>query len=614
MHLFAIAAQIPHLSSVRLGQAVSAVGESFGLDLDTAWQCGREDRALAAAGVHHGARAAPRRYLHRAPDSITLFDGLPVDPSGARCAYDAEALAGGWDGWVTELEGQFCAARLDLERGSIEVLLDTFGLVPVFAAQHERGVLLSNSVAVIRLLLSLDQPDEVAISSMLGLGWAIERRTLLRGVRALEGGARHEVSAEGTMTAHVHFGPAQIARAAGTRTSAGETADYVASMTRNAVAGLRPVSCALTAGRDSRLVLAMARARALDVDYYTVGASAEEQDLQWAERLAEEFGLRHRAVVPVEREEVDWLAMAARFVDDTDGLSGLDRLVNYAEDPDRFALPADRRVGVRLSGIGGEFSHGANDTTNAFANLPLIGHMPGMQRRRLTRKTQAFRELMTPQARAIVDQGMRRFVAARRSEGWRTNDIAEAFFAFERLGSYGATIPRQAAAIDDLFSPYCSRRFVEFCLAFSAAARYVELPYERLLASLAPELRAFPFEFPLRRPRRRLASLRAAQEVASVLIAARGGAQRSNEGAPQPFAHRWFERHLAPMRELLAQPDSPLWELVDRSRVHSLMRGSAADRSGQLEGLLRVASLFLYFHGEPAAQQRGGDARLTTSD
>jgi hypothetical protein len=229
--------------------------------------------------------------------------------------------------------------------------------------------------------------------------------------------------------------------------------------------------------------------------------------------------------------------------------------------------------------------------------VPLLGSSLRMQERLLAMKADAYRPLMTAQAQVLLDRSIADFAAARLAEGWRVNEIAELFFVFERVGCHGAAGPRRAAARDDLFSPFCSRTYAEYCLSLTPAQRYVELPYHQLLSRASPELYSFPFEVPLRRPWPPMSAPRALRRLGRVALGRRiaGGAPPAD--AHVPFVFEWFEQHLEEVDDLFAQPASELWELIDRDRVRALLHGTRAERYPHLEGLLRAATVAWYFHG-----------------
>ncbi|MHB8531245.1 MAG: class II glutamine amidotransferase domain-containing protein [Solirubrobacteraceae bacterium] len=592
MHAFATAVGLPHLTVEQLGDALGDVARHFDLDPSTAWHVSSPSGELRAAGVHHGAVAAPRRYVHRDEPLLTAFDGLPVDPTGARAAHDAAELARGWDEWAGSLEGQFCALRLDLGSEVVEVRTDTFGLVPVFAMSAGGGTLLSNSVHVIRRLLGAHSPDPLGVSTMVGLGWACARRTLLADVRALTGGSVHTVTTAG-ITTSTHFGPAQARRP---RTDLGpdQLVDFMETIVESATREPRPVRCAITAGRDTRLLLALMRSRGVVADFYTIGRGGDE-DVLWAQRLARDFGLRHQAIEARLGDQRDWTATAELFLAQTDGLSNLNQLVDYAE-----PAPSRRELGVKVWGIGSEIGRaGPGDTPISSAAIPLLGSSLRLQEKLLAMKADAYRPLMTSEAQALLDRSIADFAAARLEEGWKVNELAELFFVFERVGCHGAAGPRRAAARDDLFSPFCSRTYAEYCLSLSPAQRYVELPYHQLLSRSSPELYSYPFEIPLRPARPIMSTPRAMRRLGRVALR-RAGLTLGAADAPAgraPFVFEWFEQRLELLDDLFAEPGSPLWELIDRNRVRALLHGSSEARYPHLEGLLRAAGVAWYFHG-----------------
>jgi asparagine synthase (glutamine-hydrolysing) len=586
---------MPSLSAERLAQAVEDVGGQFMLDPATAWQAGSESGSLRAAGIHHGDAAGPRRYLVRHGQRITLFDGLPVDPEGRHAAHDAEQIAEGWDAWVRDLEGQFCAARIDLQGEGVELLLDSFGHIPVFVAHRDGGTLASNNVQVIRTLLELDTPDPLGVSSMIGFGWAWSDRTLLSDVQPLAAGSMHVLEA-GRVRTRTHFGPYSIERGASSAAGAEELGEFLEALTASAVAGIEPVRCALTAGRDSRLLLALLLAGGANADYYTIGRVGES-DVDYAQELAAKFGLSHRLLTPKEDDAgLEWDLIAARLVAQTDGLSSLAQLTDYLD----LSKPP-RQLGIKLGGVGAEIGRaGPGDMSITIANVPLLGRVSSVQHRALMMKTDAFVNLMTPEARELLEGSVNAFCAQRQAEGWHVNEMAELFYAFERVVGWGSTGPRRAAVADDLFSPYCSRRYAEYCLGLSPAQRYVELPYHRLISRLSPQLRDHRFEIPLRPPRPRRAGWRATRKLGRTVVersGLRSSTRATDTSHGTPFVFEWFERNLDLMRELCAEDGSALWDVVNRERINELLHGTREQRRPQLDGLLRVASVLWYFHG-----------------
>ena len=605
LHLYAIASGPSRLTEDDLSTALSDLGHDFELDPGTAWSVSAAGGELLAAGIHHAPeRCGSHRYVASSERMLTWYDGWPVARDGGTWARDAHRLRLRWETLDGRLEGQFSAAQVDLQEGAATVLTDTLGLSQVFCARRERMVLISNSATLLGTLLELSEPDPLGVSSFMGLGWSAGRATLRAGVRVLEGGARHHVRG-GELRTEQSFGPASIgAWRRGPRVPATELARSMTCLTAAAVEDVERVGCALTAGRDTRVMAALLQHTDAHPLYFTGGAS-DSADVEVACEIAGRLGLDHEVVIhDPDSEGKDWTRAATLFMRQNDGLSSLLQLRDYID------LEELRPVlGVKLWGVGGEIGRaGTGHLTAVATNVPLLRRSPGVQQRLLAVKARDEGGLMTAAAREQVASYLRGFQEQRLDEGWRPQEIQEAFYTFERVGRWGATGPRRMAGTDDIFSPFCSRPFIEYCFSLHSGERYVEAPHYRLLSVLSPELREHRFEQPFRTQRHRLARLLATRQL---LEQAYARVPRRHGAAPPPpatagetgvqaqyaFQHRWLERRLDLAGQVFAVGESPLWEFVDRDRVHGLLRGEEADRARWQEPLLRALTVFWHFYG-----------------
>jgi asparagine synthase (glutamine-hydrolysing) len=611
MHLFAIALDLPEIGLARLEMAVGDVADGFRLDPATAWRAESRAGRVRAAGRHHAvAAASPRRYVAHRGESLVCFDGLPVDGDHGFAARDAEQLADRWPQLPDRLEGQFAAARLDLGSETVEILCDTLGLLPTFAASHEGGTLISNSAGLIASTLGLDSLDPLAATSLVGLGWAVERRTLWDGLRALTGGALHRFE-PGAHRQISHFTPAMLAREASLRGRRGTRPDHrrlaatLVTLTRAATDGLTPVRCALTAGRDTRVLLALSLQTPGAVSYYT-NSSTGDIDVSFARDLAGELGLEHSV------EDVGCVApdasAAAEFALHNDGLSTLHQLADHI---DLAAIPP--QVGVTMWGGGGEIGRAGSGAVKAVApNLPLVSRSTRLQRRLLALKNSNEVGLLTAEARARLADYLERFIDLRLAEGWPVAELSEAFYTFERVGCAGAAGPRREAARSDIFTPFSSRAFINYCFSLNPAERLVEAPHYRLLTVLSPRLRDRPFAKPFYPQHPRLAGLLASSRLLRELRSRRLSLPtlRSGAAAPVTFTGRWLEENLELMRAIFSDADPELWTVIDRHRLQRLLSVPARERASYVEPLLRAATVAWY----PqlllrAARTRGRPAR-----
>ncbi|MGH2833460.1 MAG: hypothetical protein ACRDK2_11870, partial [Solirubrobacteraceae bacterium] len=254
MHVFAIGMGLDQEAVGRLRRGVIDVGQEFRLDPQTLWETSSVTRMLTVAGMHHSVSSiGERRYVAFSDKQIALYDGLPLDGSGSVAAHDAGQLLPRWNALPSLLEGEFCVARIDLGADAAEVLQDPLGMLPVFYAANGQGAVISTSASIVASVLCLQRPDLMAIASFVALGWAMRRHTFLADIRILAGGAVHRLDTRG-LRSNQHFGAASLLCRESRSPSVSALAEQLKQLTSAAVAVGGDVRCALTAGRDTRVM------------------------------------------------------------------------------------------------------------------------------------------------------------------------------------------------------------------------------------------------------------------------------------------------------------------------------------------------------------------------
>ena len=538
-----------------------------------------DGRLSFAAIAHPRDRTAPRTYFAHRGDEVVLYDGLPLP------TYDANELLERWGG--LQLEGVFSAVKIDLERGEAEPLTDVFGMAKLFRARQGDGFVLSNSVEAIRLLTGATEIDPIGVASMLGFGWTAGGHTLLRGVELVEGPITPR---------------SVVPRNNDSAITADDVAESLTALARS-TAEVNPLTCGLTAGRDTRVVLALALAAGLDVDYYTSGHESDV-DVVIARALAEEFGLRHDLVTP--QVPGDWAAATSAFSAQTDGLASFWIVADWVE---HQGLSGP--VGLKLWGPGGEIGRAGN----IGLSIPFGSTTPGLrssvevQRRILHRKVAGFGGLVTPEAVETTRGYLDSFIADRLEEGWRPREVSEAYYGFERVRYWASAGVRRASVATDLWSPFVSRDFIAYCLSLTPQERSVEAPHWRILGALDPRLRDFRFEYPWRAQRPHLASAMVGRDVGKVALRRVLGRGGGNGAAPPPFGLEWVEAGLPELRELTGSlPDADVWRFIDRARLQALLDGPPGPRAATAEGLCRALTVLWWLHGRREAPASQGTA------
>jgi hypothetical protein len=554
-----------------------AAGYVTGLDLDGLQAHeSPSGRTLVVAVGHPESVAAPRRYLSVRPGGeLRLFDGLPALADGSLVLDPGELR---WSD-LRLIEGPGAVLRADLPRDNVEVITAPLGLLPVFRCDAPSGgVLLSNSVLALRLLLGLDEPDPVGVSSLLALGWTVGDRTLTEGIRALPGGSRVVVSDAGVKVEQ------RPPRRDGLLTPS-QLAELLVERTRRLSRFGDSVECALTGGRDSRLCLALLRAAGVDAPCYT-GVSTGEIDVRVASELATAFGLPHRLEHHESLFTEDAGDLARRFVFQNDGLSTFEQVADQAG---QLATPAT--LGVKVSGLGGEIARaGFAPIMGPAAAARPFADMTVLQRRFLSMKARATKGVVRTEAVSRTRDYLRAFVNARRAEGWPAHATGQAFYAFERIGRWAATGVRRTAPTADIFSPFFSTPFLSAALAHSGPRWITEQLHYRLMTELDPKLRDAPYVDPWPAQRLRLAGVYATAASARAVAERLRG--RDLDGT-KDLAAEWVARTTDVHMEVVSRArDTSIEELIDVRALERELSGGAPPDSSTLRALSAIWWLY----------------------
>ena len=210
-----------------------------------------------------------RAYVAMDGPDLVLYDGAPVDPDGQIAGWSASALAACWEAAQNRLEGQFVLVRATPR--SLQVLTDPLGLYPVYYWQQDRTWLVSNSIAVLRSITGERNWDPLGLSMAAVSGWAGADRTLTENIRVMPGGEVWSVGCDAVgVTKRRYFERAELARlsrAASNRADVPQLARTLRSVLRHASGRGGRLKCALTAGRDTRLLAAFLMAESLSAQY-----------------------------------------------------------------------------------------------------------------------------------------------------------------------------------------------------------------------------------------------------------------------------------------------------------------------------------------------------------
>lgn len=647
MNLFFIGWKLPSNRQEIAVSALRGMVEVYPqLAANSLWQATSPCGTLMIASLRTDDQvAAPRQYLDIQPSDrdnsstdalhsqnakqLTMYCGLPVHPTGEFPAHQAPALSGHWDQLANVLEGQYALVRAEFDPPRLELLNDFLGMEQVYYARRGEQWLISNSVQLIERIAGPRPLDLMGASLMISLGWVAADRTLRQGIRVFPAGQRWiwekgqaEPQRRSTMAARLGAGsplgeggdllPGSHKKASADDETWMELARSLTALCA-ALGSQFPgqenvIECPVTAGRDSRLLVALARRAGLHPQYYT-GGEPSSADVQIGVKIAQLYDLPHQVHAVTAGDVAQrWEGLAQRYVRRYDGMSSLWQLGDVLTMPEHV----DRLV-VTLWGIGGEIARG-------FYYRPLLflsgrHDLPAVSAFLVRRLIQPHGGLLTQEALELTKAFIEGFVRNQVAAGYAPIDAPDLFYAYQRVGRWAGNNARKTAPVCDHFSPFCSRPWVQATLALPALQRYTEPLHFNLLRLLAPELIDLPFDkgsWHHQDPLLNLLQMSIQTGRQEVRNALRQGVPQSwrrtisgrlRKRQPPPKPRRameqanWLEIKREHVRSVcLDQPDTDLWNLVDRTALEHMLsdRIPAIERMPFTSALYGIATLCYY--------------------
>jgi asparagine synthase (glutamine-hydrolysing) len=543
--------------------------------------------------------ASPRVYVSQSTDEITLFDGCPVGLDGRINTHDAGDLGRHWRDLRSVLEGQFAVARGARDGAWMELMTDPLGVYQVFYLRQGKTWLLSNSVQVLARVGAGTVLDSTAVSMFVGMGFVGGDRTLNEGVRVVPAGAHWRWSrSHGFKDASYYpwSGFADRAQRALSRAQVARLAEDLGGRLRVLGSNLGPLDCPITAGRDSRVMAALLLRYGVQAQYFTAG-SVGSADRSIGSQIARHFDLTHRAGEPPSLETVThrWEDLSQRFLGRTDGMVTLEHIRNAFNFPSELS-----RLVVHLYGIGGEVAR-----AYYINSTHLLAPPDAKAIRRLLKSVFLGRNqggnLLTAAGQEVVENHCDRFVDGALATGFKAKDVPDLFYLSERVRRWGGNNFRQATPYSTVYSPFCTRPYVEAAFAIPVGRRFAEhIPFE-MLRFLVPEIADIPFDKPWRHQNPHLLKLSVLMGRGGRFLRRRISSARTKRPEKGDWRGQqgvdWLELKKSYYRELcLDQSDPAIWDYVNRKAFTELMapEADASHRARERSRLFSIMTVCQY--------------------
>ena len=580
MLLYCLTVNVPPETNARVLQALPAMARIYPqLDPLTVWS--RDFGTHFVAGMHNPVPTlGRRRYVSELGERVTFFEGTLVDPRGRFMGNDAGDLDRFWEDIPSVAEGQYVAVRAS--KAAVELITDPVGMEQVYYTRLDDGWLVSNSVTLLLRIIGNRPIDPRAASFFLCQSWVGEDRTLREGVRVVPGGQRWVWRrGESVPDTRAYFGIRDLT--SHRRVELEELGAALRAQVKALGTSAGLVECPITAGKDSRLLMALVLTSGVDAIYFTAGGPTT-LDVMAGQAITRTLGVPHE-VRPYTSNDLTaaWEPTSRKLLEQTDGLVSLWYLDNFLGQPSRI-----RELTMQLWGIGGELARG-------YWNHPKV--VLGLQAAPayLTAKVAPTHGgLVRPSAHALAVDVVRRFASDVVKMGFKPTDLPDVFEAAQSVPRGDGSRGRNSRSTGDYFSPYCTRPWLTAAFALSPAHRMTEPLHYGLLCRLRPDLHSPPLATAWR-------PQRAAQNLATMIALSASARVRRRlwpRPAPGPVHHSsMLETKLSELRaRCLDRPRSGLWDLVSRERFEQLTApgGSARERGRHIHGLYSILTLFEY--------------------
>jgi hypothetical protein len=534
--------------------------------------------ALAACVSHDPEQLGGVRYAHFDDDRMALFAGRPIQwvdetACDGRVPLDPRHYLRPPDQWVDGLDGRCAVARWDHGDGALEIYTDPQGCYPVFWTEVGPVRWASNSAKLLSTLGGNRGLRRSALAALLGCDHSLDGEAWWEGVHRVPRGAVWRLDRDGRIQTRERLPFSAMAQLFGSGFEPGAAAGLITA----AVAALgdwpgRPSVIPVTAGRDSRTILAAARRAGLPVRATTVG-------LPWASGWPETEDVRRgRAVcrrVGVEHERITVGPRASVFEDPagnarTVALVAPVPVCQY----DAMTLPPDVPPGlleIVHMGLGGEFARTRFGLGDGLDRDGLVRHLTDIAMPRPPEP------LLSADGRRLVSDTVRAHVDEYLAAGVRPVDLPDVFYLNNHMAPWGGGVQGAHEYVQDTVSAMWAWRLLGQEWGLPAQGRERNLFQLRVLPILSPELMREPFQgnpWP-DSARPRVVRMR---HVAGVLAEELRLRRRSHspdwEGrGPMDL----FAQHLEQVREHVAgHPHHPAWDVLDRRRVERRLRRPAA--------------------------------------
>lgn len=215
-------------------------------------------------------------------------------------------------GFIDRLVGQFAIALVDRRDGTVHLVRDRLGVLPLYYRMDSDGLVFASEItAMLPALPSTPGVDLRSLDAYLAGRSVPAPHTLFDGIRKLPAAHRAEIRADGRIRLQRYWAPPQE-DPSGTwdpQRAVDAVDDAVTQAVRSALVADVSVGAYLSGGIDSSLIVAKVRQLHPDQPLHTFAAGfgdPRHDEFAWAKRVSEHVGSQHHEV-PVDAADFESL-------------------------------------------------------------------------------------------------------------------------------------------------------------------------------------------------------------------------------------------------------------------------------------------------------------------
>ncbi len=464
------------------------------LDFSTLWHRKSRNGAIFCASVHtNNEAAAPRCYKSAKEDEIIFYSGLPIEINDNFAAHDAKALSLHWDKIPDCLEGMYCIVKLKEWPSQLEVINDIVGIEQIYYYQENKVWIISNSVLLIDRIVGKLPLDPLGVSLFLSTSWVSDDSTLKHKIKTIPGG-QHWKWKEGDSEPHkkFHYSPASLAALPKKNVNSFHWNELISSLGKTIKSlskNFETVRCALTGGRDSRMVLSLLLNSEKPALFYTFGEPGGT-DAKIARHIAQTLKINYKLISVTTLDVLNrWNDISQQIIFHGDGMANIDLIPTVIACISMY----DGKLYVDSGGTGGELAKAFYSTPdiNLFLHRYKVSTMyNNMVKKLVNIHGGIFTKECHDQSVKYISDFIKKYL----EYGFSLEDIPDLYFLYSRLRRKRGSNKRVYNQYQDFFSPYITRSFLEAVFSISPQQRLTQPLHYNIIRILSKELHELPFD------------------------------------------------------------------------------------------------------------------------